>query len=84
MPLIAIISTAIVEGVKNMLSALRQEKYREEGKAEGITEGEARGKDAEQKRLLSILEKDGVDEVINQIKNGNTHGKSDDESDDDK
>ena len=41
MPVTVLISTALIEGVKNVLSALRQERYREEGKAKGRAERDA-------------------------------------------
>lgn len=63
---------------------LFKEKVYAEGKAEGIAEGIAEGKAEgkaegiaeEQKRLLSILEKKGVDEeIIREIKSQTTNGK---------
>lgn len=60
-----------------MLTALRLQKIEdkaeargeEKGKAEGIAEGEAKGKSEEQKGIISILEKNNVDEkIINEIK----------------
>ena len=60
MPVIVLISTALTEGVKNMLSALRQEKYREEGKTEGREEGIT--------ETLELFKQAGVDEkTVNQV-----------------
>lgn len=57
MPVIVLISTALTEGVKNMLSALRQEKYREEGKAKGREEGKAEGREEITAEVLDILKR---------------------------
>ena len=59
---------------------LFKEKVYAEGKAagiaEGIAEGKAEGIAEEQKRLLSILEKKGVDaEIIREIKSQTSNGK---------
>ena len=68
MPVIVLISTALTEGVKNMLSALRQEKYREEGKTEGREEGITEGREEGITETFELFKQAGVDEkTVNQV-----------------
>lgn len=60
MPVIVLISTVVIEGVKNVLAALRQEKYRDEGIAEGEARGKAEGKEERISEVIDILKRHDI------------------------